>query len=59
MYDAHFAWVKVVGPLMDRAVRALDVTAANTLQAAFMGNDPAMFPGATVAATLDRLFPCP
>ena len=57
--DAHFAWVKVVGPLMDRAVRALDVTAANALQSAFMGTDPGAFPGAMVTATLERLFPCP
>ncbi len=57
--DAHFAWVKVVGPLMDRAVRALDVTAANALQTAFMGTDPGAFPGAMVTATLERLFPCP
>ena len=57
--DAHFAWVRVVGPLMDRAVRALDVTAANALQMAFMGNSPEAFPGAMVTSTLERLFPCP
>lgn len=56
---AHFAFVKVIGPLMDRAARAVDPAGADALRAAFMGEDPAAFPAERVVSTLERLFPCP
>lgn len=57
--DAHFAFVKVMGPLFDRAARAANPAIADQLAAAFRGDDPATFPGAMVSAALQTLFPCP
>lgn len=57
--DAHFAFVKVLGPLLDRAARAADPAAADVLRAAFQGSDPGAFPAASVVSALEQLFPCP
>lgn len=57
--DAHFAFVKVMGPLLDRAARAVSPSGADALAAALRGDDPAAFDARAVAAGLSALFPCP
>jgi hypothetical protein len=57
--QAHFAFVKVVGPLLDRAVRAQDPAAADALRTSFAATSPAGIDVPTVIATLDRVLPCP
>ncbi len=57
--DAHFAFVKVLAPLLDRAVRARDAAAADTLRTQLAGTDPAAVDAPRVIAALDRAIPCP
>ena len=57
--DAHFAFVKVLAPLLDRAVRARAAAAADTLRAQLAGTDPAAVEVPRVIAALDRAIPCP
>jgi hypothetical protein len=57
--DAHFAFVKVLAPLLDRAVRARDADAADTLRAQLAATAPAGVDASRVIAALERALPCP
>ena len=55
---AAWAFLQVLGPVADRAVRAIDPAKADTLAAAWAG-DGSDQDAATLAGHLNDLFPCP
>lgn len=57
--DAHFAFLKVVVPLLDRATRERDAAAADVLAAQVARERAGDVDVTAAVAALDRAYPCP
>lgn len=57
--QAHFAFVKIIGPLLDRAVRERDPAAADTLRSQFQATSPDGMDVSLVVRLLEQTLPCP
>ncbi len=54
-----WAWLQVLGPALDRAVRNIDAGAADALQAEWAKNDPNSVDTAAIIDALTLALPCP
>lgn len=57
--DARWAYVQVLAPLLDRALRERDATRADVLRTELSKATPGEVNAAAVTASLDTAFPCP